>query len=191
MSSTTNTSPVQPRPHEPDPACDVSLSRRAGQPDRVADQGLHPKRLDDARSRPPDVAASADPGDGVAAAPTGGVAAGRCGDDGQRRGEHAPRQQLPQPASQCGAERADQVGAAVLLDRHDRVAAGACVPAEREDGHAGVHARGDDVRFVGADAKLACAGVTPPGRRARRSHRTPAGGPGRARPSVSRRAVTS
>ena len=105
------------------------------------------------------------PGDGVAAAPAGGVAAGGRRDDGQRRAEHAPRQQLPQPTSQRGAERADQVGAAVLLDRHDRVAAGARVPAEREDGHAGV-TRG--VMRCGSSVRTRSsprAGVAPPGRR--------------------------
>ena len=77
------------------------------------------------------------PGDGVAAAPAGGEPAGGRGDDGQRRVDHAPGQQLPKPAAQRGTERPDQVGAAVFLDRHDRVAASTRVAAEREDGHAG------------------------------------------------------
>ena len=72
----------------------------------------------------------------------------------------------PQPTSQRVAERADQVGSAVFLDRHDRVATSPRVPAEREDRHAGVDSRsaircGSSARTRSRRAQASA----PPGRR--------------------------
>ena len=101
----------------------------------------------------------------VAAAAPGGRSAGRRGNDGQRRLDDSPGQQARQAGVQRAGERLDQVGAAVLLDRDDGLAARAGIAAEREDRHAGIEPRSDQVRLVGLDGQFPRAGGAPPGRR--------------------------
>lgn len=59
----------------------------------------------------------------------------------------------------------DEVASAVLLERDDGLPTRAGVAAESEDRHAGIDARGDEVRLVGVDLECRSAGIAPPGRR--------------------------
>ena len=136
-SSTTSTTAPSPSAgrRQPHPAGDVvlPLPRRTG-PTESRARRPQAQRLDDARRpRPPDGGRGAIRVTGSPPRRRAAEAPGGRGHHGQRRAQRRPRSAADAARSRSArAERADQVGAAVFLDRHDRLAARAGVAAQRE-----------------------------------------------------------